>query len=499
MRNGARKLVLIASLALLTVLPSIGAAAATDAAATTPVRARIAAPVWHGTFADSTTTNAWGIVVDVDEDGNTEHVLVADHGEGLIAIHNSEGALQETFGSDELNGPTGMTIGPDGLLYVANRNSGTIEVFTIDGDSTDSFDPAELVSSPVDIAFDSFDRLLVVGGDGTIDVLDSDGEWLGECIDLQDDATFVSIATNSEGHVLVLSSVNMGAPEDRLLRLEPDILDDGDVCTEDVIIENIVLADEITSTATISLDNHDRIYITDDNGGPGAAVYILTSTGESITSFSAGGSGNDEFGSIGDLTFTEDGAMLITDWDDGDVAIWDFWRCNGQPATLVGTAGNDDLEGTSERDIVVARAGDDTVFGRGGNDLICLGSGDDTGIGGSGDDKIFGGGGDDWIEGYSGDDTVRGNQGNDVVIGNSGDDILNGNSGNDELTGERGADFLRGGAGDDLIFGGADDDILIGGPADDDLIGGPSDGDLCRGGGGEDTAAASCETISGIP
>ena len=72
-------------------------------------------------------------------------------------------------------------------------------------------------------------------------------------------------------------------------------------------------------------------------------------------------------------------------------------RCDGKAATIVGTAGDDRIKGTSHSDVIFAGAGNDTVDGRGGNDIICGGAGRDKLRGGAGNDRIFGGSGNDTI------------------------------------------------------------------------------------------------------
>jgi Ca2+-binding RTX toxin-like protein len=119
-------------------------------------------------------------------------------------------------------------------------------------------------------------------------------------------------------------------------------------------------------------------------------------------------------------------------------------RCNGLPATIVGTFGNDTLFGTP---------GNDVIHGRGGNDII------------------------------------RGLAGKDVICGGKGDDRLFGNQGKDQLFGGRGNDVLKGGADNDRLFGQRGDDAMDGGPGSDDK---------CNGGPGTDTAT-SCEQTGGVP
>jgi len=70
---------------------------------------------------------------------------------------------------------------------------------------------------------------------------------------------------------------------------------------------------------------------------------------------------------------------------------WSAFRCAGQVATVVGTAGPDVLTGTDGPDVIVGRGGDDRIDARGSDDLICAGEGDDLVWGGPGDDVLHGG------------------------------------------------------------------------------------------------------------
>ncbi|MGI9602242.1 MAG: hypothetical protein ACR2QE_10180 [Acidimicrobiales bacterium] len=178
--------------------------------------------------------------------------------------------------------------------------------------------------------------------------------------------------------------------------------------------------------------------------------------------------------------------------------------CGGQPATLVGTAGNDVIVGTARTDVIVTLGGDDTVSGLAGDDLICVGGGDDRVNAGAGADRVWGGPGDDVLITGIGDDRAFGQDGDDQLSTKAGDDVLRGGAGNDRLIagdgddrifGHVGNDLLRGGAGDDTAAGGADRDLLIGSRGDDilgagsgaDRIKGGADNDVLRGGNGTDT------------
>jgi len=63
-------------------------------------------------------------------------------------------------------------------------------------------------------------------------------------------------------------------------------------------------------------------------------------------------------------------------------------RCLGKKATIVGTAGRDELTGTPHRDVIVALGGADKVRALGGPDLICGGKGKDSLGGGPGRDEV---------------------------------------------------------------------------------------------------------------
>jgi Ca2+-binding RTX toxin-like protein len=106
----------------------------------------------------------------------------------------------------------------------------------------------------------------------------------------------------------------------------------------------------------------------------------------------------------------DDGRMIVGYQDGADVSaqfldnrepgIAIIGPRTGAPAdVLVGTVGDDAMDG---------RALDDQLFGGLGNDLITLGSGNDQGFGGLGNDTIIGGSGQDQLFGEDGDDLLWG-------------------------------------------------------------------------------------------
>jgi uncharacterized repeat protein (TIGR01451 family) len=110
--------------------------------------------------------------------------------------------------------------------------------------------------------------------------------------------------------------------------------------------------------------------------------------------------------------------------------------------TIVGTPGDDVLQGTNRSDVIVALTGNDEVLANGGNDLICAGAGIDFVDGGSGKDFIIGGAGRDRLIGGDGGDTIKGKNGRDKLFGGQGDDLLNGGARRDKCKGGPGRNTL---------------------------------------------------------
>lgn len=120
--------------------------------------------------------------------------------------------------------------------------------------------------------------------------------------------------------------------------------------------------------------------------------------------------------------------VVAGEWN-GTFFISTAGRCVGQMPTIIGSAGDDDLRGTSGRDVIAAGMGDDVVYGNGGSDLICLGEGNDYTLGGPGGDVIRGAAGDDRMLGSGGNDRLHGGGGRDLLVGGLGTDTLNGGTG----------------------------------------------------------------------
>ena len=149
--------------------------------------------------------------------------------------------------------------------------------------------------------------------------------------------------------------------------------------------------------------------------------------------------------------------------------------CGGLPATLIGTAGDDELIGTPGPDVILGLQGNDIIRSLGGDDIVCAGQGDDTIFGGEGFDIIFGAQGNDTIFSANGFlDAERldirgarmfGGAGDDLIYGSTRWDRMQGGPGDDQLFGYEGRDWIRGGPGADAIDGGTNICLLYTSPS----------------------------------
>lgn len=136
---------------------------------------------------------------------------------------------------------------------------------------------------------------------------------------------------------------------------------------------------------------------------------------------------------------------------------------------LIGTAGDDTLNGSEIYRTLYGLDGDDFLTGGNLDNVIHGGQGRDVMFGNGGSDQLLGGVGDDVIQAGAGYDVLNGEAGNDSLEGEAGDDVLDGGAGNDQLSGGEGADQLFGGEGDDFVVTDAEDNVRDGGAGIDTI------------------------------
>lgn len=188
-------------------------------------------------------------------------------------------------------------------------------------------------------------------------------------------------------------------------------------------------------------------------------------------------------------------------------------RCHDREATIVGSEGDDVIEGTDRNDVIVALHGDDEIAADFGHDVVCAGPGNDAVRGGLGFDLVSGDEGDDTVSGGGDPDQIDGGDGADALSGDDGDDHVTGGAGFDEIDGGAGVDWASARDLDvpatvDLSAGViaalADSDVLTGiengegTPFDDTLTGNETPNHL-RGGDGADslTGAQADDVLEG--
>jgi Ca2+-binding RTX toxin-like protein len=142
-------------------------------------------------------------------------------------------------------------------------------------------------------------------------------------------------------------------------------------------------------------------------------------------------------------------------------------ECFGQPATILGTTGPDEIHGTEGDDVIYADAGNDVVYGYGGTDRICGGPDIDAINGGAGNDFLDGNDGlADQAQYWSAPARVIASLPNQYADGGDGRDTL---LGFERLVGSRFDDWLIGDARDNSFIGLLGADTILGGPGNDSV------------------------------
>jgi Ca2+-binding RTX toxin-like protein len=167
----------------------------------------------------------------------------------------------------------------------------------------------------------------------------------------------------------------------------------------------------------------------------------------------------------------------------------------GEPLTVTGGDGNDNLEGGAQPDILNGDIGDDTLDGGGLNDTLTGGDGIDTAdYDGTPDRNVtLDGAANDGAAGENDNvqtENVTTALGNDTLTGDAIANRLSSDQGNDTLIGAGGADFLTGGLGIDTV-----DYSSAGGPVTVTIGVGADDGES----GENDDVRGTIENVIGGP
>ena len=172
-------------------------------------------------------------------DGN---IAVSYHGDGLIKVYTPHGEFVKEFGSDELEGPTGLAVNNKGQLFVVDKDICDVFVYSEDGEFQYSFwsrgsDLGEFKSpSYISIRQDS---LVYVSDFAKNSVLafQQDGQFIqqfGEDVLIGPQG----IATTGDGHIVVASfdidKLSIFTPSGECVH---EVKDVGLICTFGVVVD----------------------------------------------------------------------------------------------------------------------------------------------------------------------------------------------------------------------------------------------------------------------
>ncbi len=139
----------------------------------------------------------------------------------------------------------------------------------------------------------------------------------------------------------------------------------------------------------------------------------------------------------------------------------------GPNYAIVGTNGNDRIEGTRRPERILGLGGNDRIGGGGGSDCLYGGSGNDNVFEGNGNAHEYGGSGNDRLYVQNGNAFADGGPGNDRIFLGNGNDKAYGDAGNDRISVGRGTDRVWGGSGNDHLTSADGNDMIDGGSGND--------------------------------
>jgi Ca2+-binding RTX toxin-like protein len=256
-----------------------------------------------------------------------------------------------------------------------------------------------------------------IDGDGVPDNLDSDGGSGSGPPGFSDTSTVVpTTATVLSGSVTVVDAADPAKGVRVTAGPGGAVL--SPVCGSSTAVEL-----EPGDSATITCHS---IEIQDVSGGP----VTVTVSGGAVVTFPDGTSGTVDSTPSGGVVVTGvsgDGVTLTVGGVTTPVAE------GGSLNLIVGSDGNNTLNGTAGDDMIVGKGGNDTINGKGGNDTIDAGAGNNTIDGGAGNDKIDAGNGNNTVNGGADDDQITTGAGNDKIDGGSGVDTCQPGSGNNKV------------------------------------------------------------------
>ncbi|MFD4372453.1 calcium-binding protein [Streptomyces sp. NPDC058486] len=417
-------------------------------------------------------------------------IVAVGSADGLaLTRYHDDGSLDTTFDGDGrvttgAGSGRGVVLQPDGRIVVAGKEGNAFLVarfttggapdpsFDGDGRLTTAFGPED--GGAADVALQSDGRIVAAGSYGgdfavtrynTGGSLDPDFGGDGRVttdfggpgdaaarVALQADGKIVAAGlagtpSSLEAHRGLARYLGGGGTEPpagvdvSVTNSGPSAVSIGDTATYTVRVTNnsataaatnVQLTDTLTGTATVLSVTTDRGSCTTVPGRVTCAIGTLNPAG-SPSGSTATVTLVVEPSRTGTLTNTATASAAQTDPTPGNnTATRATTVNNNRGCTLIGTSGNDTLNGTYGGDVICALSGNDTVNAGFGSDTVHAGPGNDRVDGGYHNDTLFGG---------PGSDTLLGNYGNDslnTVDGVAGNDTANGGFNTDTCTTDSG-------------------------------------------------------------
>ncbi|MBA4801326.1 MAG: tandem-95 repeat protein [Euryhalocaulis sp.] len=205
----------------------------------------------------------------------------------------------------------------------------------------------------------------------------------------------------------------------------PDAVGDGNVVVESDVASGNVLANDTDPDAS------DILEVVGVNGSSSdVGTTITLGSGAELTLNSDGTYDYDPNGAFDSLetgdTSADSFTYIVSDGNGATDSATVYITVTGESAeVLVGTNGNDTLNGTPGQDVIYGLDGHDRLNGLADDDVL---------FGGNGDDRMIGGAGDDTLVGGQGRDTLTGNSGADVFVYTALTDSTRAATGRDRIT-----------------------------------------------------------------
>lgn len=347
-------------------------------------------------------------------------VYTVDRGAQTVWKLGPAGGEAAALSADpDFGSPYGMTLGPDGFLYVADESGFVFKVNRATGDTSHVLDFGS--TNPIDVAFDARGRLFMVDYQGNeIHLVNRTASTSSVFFDGPGANGFNSLAIQRNGAMFIgdESAGSVYRLRGGTLTTIVDAGDDPDFGSPDGIMlspdERFLYIGSYDVPRFFRYDLRTRDLQQFEIGLEPYSLALLPSN-RLIFSDASGPFGSGDLDTVSRLGGAT--ALFSSDPDlnnPRDVVV-EPRRCGGRFPTIVGTNAKEVITGSRFADVISTLGGKDIVNGLQGKDIICLGGGKDRGFGGGGKDRILGEAGADLTNGGKGNDVCRGGAGRDTA------------------------------------------------------------------------------------